>query len=92
MTMILFILFYERQSFHLAILSSYLNREGWKKHIFSTDTGTSPFTAQQISTCMYEKKIVDLGREIEVLFNLAPEDVPAECQFLLEIGLEEITK
>jgi hypothetical protein len=92
--------FYEIQTFHLAMSSSYLNGLDWTKQFITKilQITHSQWIYQNISLhnkChgyLHHKKSGELMMEMESLANLAPEDVPEASRFLLEINFTELLK
>jgi hypothetical protein len=41
---------------------------------------------------LHKKKVEEIALELELLTGLAPEDVPAKSQFLLEINFNNLNK
>jgi hypothetical protein len=85
--------FYEIQSFHLAMSSSYLNGEDWNKQFISKllQITHSQWIYHNISLhnrhhgYLHTKNAKDIMRDIESLSSLAPEAVPEASGFLLEL-------
>jgi hypothetical protein len=86
--------FYPIQSFHLTMSSSYLNGEDWTKQFISRllQITHSQWIYRNISLhdrmhgLFHKKKADKIMKEIDLLSDLAPEDVPKASQFLLEIN------
>ncbi len=92
--------FYEIQNFHLAMSSSFLNGADWAKQFISK---ILHFTHSQWifrnfslhenrNGYLYKKKADEIAIELELLAGLAPEDVPANSRFLLEINFSNLNK
>jgi hypothetical protein len=86
--------FYEIQSFHLTRSSSYLTSADWTNLFISKilQITHSQWIYRNISLhnkrhrYLHKKKSEEILKEVEALSDLAPEDVPAESRFLLEIN------
>ncbi len=84
--------FYEIQNFHLAMTSSFLNGTDWAKqfiskilHILHSQWIFRNFSLHdKRNGYLHNKKAEKIALELESLAGLAPEDVPANSQFLLE--------
>jgi hypothetical protein len=91
--------FYAIQSFHLTMLSSYLNREDWTKQFISKllQISHSQWIYQNISLhdrrhgYLHAMNAAEIMHEIETLSNLAPEKVAKESCFLLEINFTDLS-
>jgi hypothetical protein len=92
--------FYEIQSFHLAMPSSFLNGEDWTKQFTSKllQITHSQWICHNVSLhdrCqgyLHTKSAEEIMREIESLSSLAPKDVPKVSRFLLKINFTELSK
>ena len=92
--------FYEIQNFHLAMSSSFLNGADWSKQFISKilHTTHSQWIFRNFSlhdnrnVYLHKKKAEEIALELELLAGLAPEDVPANSQFLLEINFSNLNK
>ncbi len=92
--------FYEIQTFHLAMSSSYLNGLDWTKQFITKilQITHSQWIYQNISLhdkrhgYLHHKKSEELMMEIMSLADLAPEDVPEASRFLLKINFTELLK
>ncbi len=92
--------FYEIQSFHLAMSSSYLNGTDWAKqfiskllHVTHSEWIFCDISLHdKINGYLHKKKSEEILLELESLAGTAPEDVPLESQFLLEINFSELSK
>jgi hypothetical protein len=92
--------FYAIQTFHLAMSSSYLNVEDWTKQFISEllQITHSQWIFWNISlhnkTHRYisNKKGEEIIQQINVLSEVAPEEVPEDSRFLLEIIFSELSK
>jgi hypothetical protein len=92
--------FYAIQTFHLAMSSSYLSGEDWTKKFISKllQITHSQWTFRNISlhdkTHGYtrNKKGEEIIQQINVLLEVAPEEVPKDSQFLLEINFSKLSK
>jgi len=92
--------FYEIQNFHLAMSSSFLNGADWAKQFISKILHIAHFQwiFRNFSLCdkrngyLHKKKVEEIALELESLAGLAPEDVPAESRFLLEINFNNLNK
>jgi hypothetical protein len=95
--------FYEMQNCHLAMSSSFLNGTNWVKQfiskilyithsqwIFCNFSLTT--TREMAISTRHKKKAEEIALELESLAGLAPEDVPANSQFLLEINFSDLIK
>jgi hypothetical protein len=92
--------FYEIQSFHLAMSSSYLNREDWTKQFISKILRIthSQWIFRNIS--FHERKngypqnkmADELLQHINSLSEVSPEELPESSRFLLEINFLELSK
>jgi hypothetical protein len=91
--------FYAIQTFHLAMSSSYLNREDWTKQFISKilQITHSQWIFWNISLhgkmygYLHNKKANEIMQQINVLLDLAPEEVPEDSRFLLEINFSELS-
>jgi hypothetical protein len=91
--------FYAIQTFHLAMSSSYLNGEDWTKQFISKilQITHSQWIFWNISLhdkthrYLHNKKADKIMKQINVLSDLAPEEVPEDSQFLLEINFSELS-
>ena len=92
--------FYEIQNFHLAMSSSFLNGADWAKQFISKilHVTHSQWIFRNISLhdkingYLHKKKAEEIALKLESLAEIAPEDVPAKSQFLLEINFSELSK
>jgi hypothetical protein len=92
--------FYKIQNFHLAMSSSYLNGSNWTKqfiskllHItYSQLIFLNISLHNKIKGYLHNKKAEEIMIELESLAGVAPEDVPAESKFLLEINFSNLSK
>jgi hypothetical protein len=92
--------FYEIQNFHLAMSSSFLNGADWSKQFISKilHITHSQWIFRNFSlhdnrnVYLHKKKAEEIALELELLAGLAPEDVPANSQFLLEINFSNLNK
>ncbi len=92
--------FYAIQSFHLAMSSSYLNGADWAEqfilkllHITHSQWIFCNISLHNyINGYLYKKKSEEIMLELESLARIAPEDVPAESHFLLEINFSKLSK
>jgi hypothetical protein len=90
--------FYEIQTFHLAMSSSYLNGLDWTKQFITKilQIMHSQWIYQNIllhgkrQGYLHNKKSEELMKEMESLADLAPEEVPESSRFLLEINFTEL--
>jgi len=90
--------FYEIQSFHLAMSSSYLNGEDWTKQFISKvmQITHSQWIFRNFSLhdkkhgYLRNKKADEILHLITELSEVAPEEVPEDSQFLLEINFTEL--
>jgi hypothetical protein len=82
--------FYEIQNFHLSMSSSFLNGADWAKQFISKilHITHSQWIFRNFSLhdkrngYLHKKKLEEIALELELLAGLAPEDVPAESQFI----------
>ncbi len=92
--------FYKIQNFHLAMSSSFLNSANWAKQFISKllHITHSQWIFRNISLhdkingYLHKKQSEEIVLELKSLAGTAPEDVPAESQFLLEINFSNLTK
>jgi hypothetical protein len=92
--------FYEIQNFYLAMSSSFLNGANWAKqfilkllHITHSQWIFRNISLHdRINGYLHKKKSEEIVLELESLAGTAPENVPAESQFLLEINFSNLTK
>jgi hypothetical protein len=92
--------FYTIQSFHLTMSSSYPNGTEWAKQFISKllRVTHSQWIFRNISLhdkingYLHKKKSEEILLELEFLTGTAPEEVPAESQFLLEINFSKLSK
>jgi hypothetical protein len=90
--------FYEIQNFHLAMSSSFINGADWAKQFISKILHITHFQwifhnfslHDNRNGDLHKKKAEDIALELESLAGLAPEDVPAESRFLLEINFSDL--
>jgi hypothetical protein len=91
--------FYTIQTFHLAMSSSYLNGEDWTKQFISKilQITHSQWIFQKISLhnqthgYLHNKNANKIMQQLNVLLDLAPEDVPKASRFLLKINFSELS-
>jgi hypothetical protein len=91
---------YAIQSFHLAISSSYLNGKDWTRQFISRilQLTHSQWIFWNISLhdktngFLHNKMADEILQLINEFAKVAPEDVPEDFQFLLEINFSELTK
>jgi hypothetical protein len=80
--------------------SSFLNSADWAKQFISKilHITHSQWIFRNFSLhdkrngYLHKKKVEEIALELESLAGLAPEDVPAESQFLLEINFHDLNK
>ena len=92
--------FYAIQSFHLAMSSSYLNGEDWTKQFISKllQITHSQWIFRNFSLhdkthgYLRNKKADKILQLINEFSEVAPEEVPEDSRFLLEINFSELTK
>ncbi len=92
--------FYAIQSFHLAMSSSYLNAEDWFKQFISRilQIKHSQWIFQNVSLhnkmhgYLHNQKAEEILQQINILLDLALEEVPKATQFLLEIIFSKLSK
>jgi hypothetical protein len=92
--------FYAIQSFHLAMSSSYLNREDWTKQFISKilQITHSQWIFRNISFrdrkngYLRNKTADELLKHINSLSEVSPEELPESSRFLLEINFLELSK
>jgi len=92
--------FYEVQKFHLAMFSSFLNGADWAKqfiskilHITHSQWIFRNFSLHDKRTgYLHKKKAEETALELESLAGLAPEDVPTNSRFLMEINFSDLNK
>jgi hypothetical protein len=92
--------FYEIQSFHLTMSSSYLNGEDWTKQFILKllQITHSQWIYQKFSLhdrwhgYLHTKNAAEIMQEIETLSNLAPKDVLKASRFLLEINFTDLSR
>jgi len=90
--------FYEIQTFHLAMFSSFLNSANWAKQFISKilHITHSQWIFRNFSLhnkrhgYLHKKKAEEIALELESLAGLAPEDVPTNSRFLLEINFSDL--
>ncbi len=91
--------FYEIQNFHLAMSSSFINGANWAKHFISKilHITHSQWIFRNFSLhdnrhgYLLKKKADEIALELESMAGIAPEDVPAESRFLLEINFSNLS-
>jgi hypothetical protein len=96
----LYTLFFEIQTFHLAMSSSFLNGIDWTKQFITKilQITHSQWIYRNISLhdkrqgYLHNKRSEELMKEMESLADLAPEEVPEASRFLLEINFTELLK
>ncbi len=92
--------FYFIQHYHLAPSGSYLNSSGWTKsllskllHLTQLQWIYQNFTLHdKLCGYLHKKNLKDIQLTIEELADMAPEVVPEESKFLLEINFGNLTK
>ena len=92
--------FYAIQSFHLSMSSSYLNSEDWAKQFISKilQITHAQWIFRNISLndktqgYLCNKKAKEILQIINEFSEVAPEEIPTESRFLLEINFTELTK
>ncbi len=92
--------FYFIQHYHLALSGSYLNGSDWTKSLISKLLHTTHlqwiyqnFTLHdKLCGYLHKKNLEDIQLTIKELANTAPEEVPKESKFLLEINFGDPTK
>jgi hypothetical protein len=92
--------FYFIQHYHLALSGSYLNGSNWTKsliskllHITHLQWIYQNFTLHdKLCWYLHKKKLEDIRLTIEELADTAPEEVPGESKFLLEINFGNLIK
>jgi hypothetical protein len=92
--------FYEIQNFHLSMSSSLINRADWTKHFISKilHITHSQWIFRNFSLhdkrygYLHKKKVEEIALELELLAGVAPENIPAESRFLLEINFNDLNK
>jgi hypothetical protein len=92
--------FYFIQHYHLALSGSYLNGSNWTKsliskllHITHLQWIYQNFTLHnKLCGYLHKKKLEDIRLTIKELVDTAPEEVPEESKFLLEINFGNLTK
>jgi hypothetical protein len=92
--------FYEIQSFHLTMSSSFLNGEDWTKQFTSKllQITHSQWIYHNVALhdrrqgYLHMKSAEEIMREIKSLSSLAPKDVPEVSPFLLEINFTELSR
>ncbi len=92
--------FYAIQSFHLAMSSSYLNGEDWTKQFISRILHImhSQWIFRNVSLhdrmhgYLRNQKAKEILHQINVLSDLAPEEIPEASGFLLEIYFSKLSK
>jgi hypothetical protein len=92
--------FYEIQNFHLSMSSSFLKGADWVKQFISKILHITHFLwifrnfslHDKRNGYLHKKKVEEITLELESLAGLAPEDVPAESRFLLEINFNDLNK
>jgi hypothetical protein len=92
--------FHTIQSFHLAMSSSYLNEEDWTRQFISRILQLThlQWIFRNISLhdktngFLCSKKVDEILQLINEFVEVAPEDVPEDSRFLLEINFPELTK
>ena len=91
--------FYEIQNFHLAMSSSFINGADWAKQFISKilHITHSQWIFRNFSLhdnrhgYLLKKKADEIALELKSLAGIAPEDVPAESRFLLEINFSDLS-
>ena len=92
--------FYTIQSFHLAMSSSYLNSKDWTKQFISRILHITHsqwiFRSLSLHDKMHgylrNKKADEILQLIKKIVEVAPEEVPVDSRFLLEINFSNLTK
>ena len=92
--------FYAIQSFHLSMSGSFLNGEDWVKHFISKllQITHAQWIFRNISLhdktrgYLRNKKAGELLQIINEFSEVAPEEIPEDSRFLLEINFTELTK
>ena len=92
--------FYVIQSFHLSMSGSLLNGEDWVKHFISKllQITHGQWIFRNISLhdmtrgYLHNKKAGELLQIINEFSEVAPEEIPEDSRFLLEINFTELTK
>ena len=92
--------FYAIQTFHLAMSSSYLNREDWTKQFISKllQITHSQWIFRNISLhdkkygYLCNKKAEEIIQQINALSEVAPEEVPEDSRFPLKINFSKLSK
>ena len=92
--------FYKIQNFHLAMSSSFLNGANCAKQFISKilHITHSQWIFRNFSLhdkrngYLHKKKAEEITLELESLAGLAPEDVPTNSWFLLEINFSDLNK
>jgi hypothetical protein len=87
------------QTFHLAMSSSYLNREDWTKQLISKILQITHSQCifwnislhDKMHRYLHNKKADEIMQQINVLLDLAPEEVPKDSRFLLKINFSELS-
>jgi len=90
--------FYEIQNFHLAMSSSFINGADWAKQFISKILHITYSQWIFLNSSLHDnrhgyllkKKADEITIELESLAGIAPEDVPAESRFLLEINFSDL--
>ena len=92
--------FYAIQSFHLSMSGSLLNGEDWVKHVISKllQITHAQWIFRNISLhdktrgYLRNKKASEILQIINEFSEVAPEEIPEDSRFLLEINFTELTK
>jgi hypothetical protein len=92
--------FYKIQNFYLAMSSSFLNGADWAKQFIlktlhvthSQSIFRNISLHDKISGYLHKKKSEEIALKLELLAGIAPEDVPTESRFLLEINFSKQSK
>jgi hypothetical protein len=92
--------FYAIQSFHLAMSISYLNGEDWIRQFISRILQLTHLQwifrnisfHDKTNRFLRNKKANEILQLINEFAEVAPEDVPSDSRFLLEIKFSELTK
>jgi hypothetical protein len=90
--------FYSIQRFHLSLSGNYLNGADWTRQFINKffQLTHSQWIYRNISLhdklqgYLHNKQLEDLLREILVLSDLSPNNVPESCRFLLEINFTDL--
>ncbi len=91
--------FYKIQNFNLTMSGSFLNTANWTKQFISKILHImhsqwifrNIFLHDKTNGYLHKKMSDKIALELESLTGIAPEDVPAESIFLLEINFSNLT-